>query len=186
MTIEVGQRYKALYARGYMMSLPGGPGRGASFDVPVDAEFEIVQVNYASVQAKYLGTLKRYSFEAYEPTFNIKLNSVREMPDWLEKTADPDPNAPKPRGLGEVPEGMISPEDPRLAWLWEDAAKVANMSNHCGEYDKICDKLGIPGREREFKIKKEVNGFEVAKRFKARSKAQAEKMFDAELSSALT
>jgi len=96
-----------------------------------------------------------------------------------------DPNRPVPRKLGQVPEGMISPDDPRLAWLWEDAGKLATKAGHCQTYDSLCDSLGIPGRERDFTIKRTVNGFEVSKKFKSRSKKLAEAMFDAELKTAL-
>lgn len=92
-----------------------------------------------------------------------------------------DPNAPKPRQLGEVPEGGISPDDPRLAWLWEDAAKVASASFYCDEYDKIADKLGIPERVRTFKVSRTVNDLTVSGSFSARSKKEADAMFEEKL-----
>jgi hypothetical protein len=99
---------------------------------------------------------------------------------------DTNPAAPVGRKLGEVPEGGIAPDDPRLAWLWEDAGKLATRQGHCGDYDKMCDALGIPGRERSFTVKRKVNGFDISKKFTARSRKLAEEMFDAELEKALS
>lgn len=92
-----------------------------------------------------------------------------------------DPNAPKPRKLGEVPEGMIATDDPRIAWIWEDAGKYATRVNHCSEYDKICDAIGIPGRIRSFTIKKEIKGFTISRKYDARSKKEAEELFAKEI-----
>lgn len=86
-----------------------------------------------------------------------------------------------PRKLGEVPEGMISPDDPRLAWLWEDAAAVANRANHCSEYDKLCDQLNIPGREREFTVTRKLGEMRATFKTKARSRRAAETLVDAQL-----
>lgn len=86
-----------------------------------------------------------------------------------------------PRKLGTVPEGMISPDDPRLAWLWEDAAVVANRANHCSEYDKLCDQLNIPGREREFTITRKFGEMSATFKAKARSRRAAEILVDAQL-----
>lgn len=81
---------------------------------------------------------------------------------------------PKPRKLGETPEGMIAPDDPRLAWLWEDAAKYADKSGYCSYYDRISNELGIPGRERKIQVTVKVNGLDVTTTVTARSTAQAE------------
>jgi hypothetical protein len=105
--------------------------------------------------------------------------------DAAEYLGGVDPNRPIPRKLGEVPEGGIAPDDPRLAWLWEDAGKVATKAGHCKTYDDLCDQLGIPGRERDFTVKRTLKGFEVSKKFKARSKKQAEALFDEEVTGAL-
>jgi hypothetical protein len=92
------------------------------------------------------------------------------VPDNL-KPADPDTHV---RKLGEVPEGGIAPDDPRLAWLWEDAAKFAQKKGYCGQYDALTSALGIPGREREFKITTTVAGLEIKTSIRARSKQEAE------------
>ena len=70
-------------------------------------------------------------------------------------------------------EGDILPEDPRLAWLSRAAAREATNSGHCGEYDKICDRLGIPGRERDFSISFTVGGLVMNTKVSAMSKKLA-------------
>lgn len=81
---------------------------------------------------------------------------------------------PKPRKLGEVPEGGIAPDDPRLAWLWEDAAKVANKSGYCGYYDRIADELNIPGRNRDISVSIMHAGITFTATVQARSRKEAE------------
>lgn len=81
---------------------------------------------------------------------------------------------PKPRKLGEVPEGGIAPDDPRLAWLWEDAAKVANKSGYCGYYDRIADELNIPGRKRDISVSVTHAGITFTATVQARSRKEAE------------
>jgi len=79
------------------------------------------------------------------------------------------------RPLGEVPEGGISADDPRLDWLWEDAERVANISGFCREYDKLLKTLNLPGRLRTHTVKMATgDGIEVVAQVKARSMRQAE------------
>ena len=76
-------------------------------------------------------------------------------------------------------DGDILPDDPRLAWLWRATAREATNSGHCSEYDKICDRLGIPGRERDFSISFTVGGLVMNTRVSATSKKLAgEKVLD--------
>lgn len=78
------------------------------------------------------------------------------------------------RSLGEVPEGMIDPEDPRLQWLWEDAGKLATRLDLCSDYDRLTEALGIPGRMRVWTIEFEsVDGVQLTAKVEARSKRQA-------------
>lgn len=87
-----------------------------------------------------------------------------------------DANAPMLRKLGETPpDGAISIHDPHLQWIWEDMATFAEQQNWCSEYDKLADKFGIPGRERNFTVKLTINGLDIATKIKARSKDLAEK-----------
>lgn len=86
------------------------------------------------------------------------------------------------RRLGEVPEGAISPDHPGIAWLWEDAARLATMQGQCSTYDKICDQLGIPGRERNFEVKHTLpSGIEIKASIRARSKVLAKEQLLANL-----
>lgn len=92
--------------------------------------------------------------------------------NWI---ASPDPNAPKPRKLGETPEGdHIAIDDPRIMWIWEDAGKVADNNGYCPTYDKLAEELGAPGRERTYKVWTEINGLKARVEVKARSKKLAE------------
>jgi hypothetical protein len=85
-----------------------------------------------------------------------------------------DPNAPKPRAIGEVPEGAISPDDPGLAWFWEDAEKLARKQNYCSQYDTLTAALGAPGRKRNFHVSVEIaEGIDSEFTVKARSKKLA-------------
>lgn len=93
-----------------------------------------------------------------------------------------DPNAPKPRKLGEKPEGdHIDVDDPRIAWIWEDAGRLATQKQYCSQYDTLTNALGIPGRERSFKVSATVAGLTVSTSVKARSRKLAEAMVEAKL-----
>jgi hypothetical protein len=88
-----------------------------------------------------------------------------------------------PRKLRDVPEGMLSPDDPRLAWLWEDAGKLANRWDQCSTYDKFCDVLGLPGRMRNFNVSKKLpSGIEIRATIEAHSLREAEQMLEGQLS----
>lgn len=80
-----------------------------------------------------------------------------------------------PRMVGEVPAGGIPPEHPGLAWLFEDAERMAKRLDLCADYDRICDALGIPGRMRTFTITLvSADGLKVTAEVEARSKRLAE------------
>lgn len=80
------------------------------------------------------------------------------------------------RPLGEIPEGGISPDDPRIQWLFEDAGRMANRLGLCKDYDRMCEALGVPGRVRNFTVKVAVaDGIEITAKVQARSKVQAER-----------
>lgn len=80
-----------------------------------------------------------------------------------------------PRMIGQVPEGGIAPEDPRIAWIFEDAARMADRLDLCGDFDRLCDALGLPGRMRKFTISLVVrDGIEVTAKVEARSRRLAE------------
>lgn len=82
---------------------------------------------------------------------------------------------PVTRRIGEVPEGGIDPDDPRVAWIFEDAGRLADRLGLCKDYDRLCDALGAPGRVRTFTIKLvSADGIEITAKVDARSKRQAE------------
>jgi len=94
----------------------------------------------------------------------------------VDRLVPEDPEVPRPRRLGEVPEGMLSPLDPRLDWLWQDAAELADRRSLCSQYDEFAKALGIPGRPKDFTVTTTVNGFEAKIKVKARSQAEADEM----------
>lgn len=83
------------------------------------------------------------------------------------------------RPIGTVPAGAISPDDPGLAWLWQDAARLADKLGHCSTYDTMCDQLGIPGREREFEVRVEDGDVVISAKVMATSRPLAEKKLQA-------
>ena len=151
----------------------GGYGR-ASFP-----EGSIVEISRVNTETYWVRGEAR-------TTYGVETASVAvEIANFGKYVTPVDPNAPKPRKLGEVPDGdYISPDDPRLAWLWEDAAKLATKRGYCSQYDAIADALDIPGRERNISIKKTVNGIEMSLKIKARSKKEAEQLFYEAINSA--
>lgn len=101
-----------------------------------------------------------------------------ELPNYIDVDT---PAVPK-RKLGETPEGdHIAINDPRIAWIWKDTGAAANKYGLCSTYDSFADKLGIPGREREFTVTRNIGGFSVRRKFLAQSQSDAETKFDAEL-----
>lgn len=106
---------------------------------------------------------------------------------WVFKSqvTDPDPNAPKPRKLGEKPDAeSIDILDPRINWIWEDVAKYATQQGYCSTFDTMASALGIPGRERNFKLTANVNGLRGSFSIKARTKREAEAKLAEKLSGA--
>ncbi len=82
---------------------------------------------------------------------------------------------PVARQIGEVPPGAITPEDPRIAWLFEDAERLARRMGLCADFDRITDALGVPGRERTFTVQvASAAGIEVTAKVTARSQHLAE------------
>ncbi len=92
---------------------------------------------------------------------------------------------PKARALGELPEGeTIAIDDDRIAWIWRDAAKFAEQQRYCGQYDALTEKLGIPGREREFSVTTKVAGIDITARIKATSQKLAEALLKEKIAAA--
>jgi len=81
------------------------------------------------------------------------------------------------RKLGEVPAGSIAADDPRIAWLFEDAMRLADRLGLCSDFDRIADALGVPGRTRTFNIKIPAgDGIEIVAKVEARSKKLAQQL----------
>lgn len=114
---------------------------------------------------------------------NIHASEHVRRSGWVsvEDFVPTDPNAPKPRKLGEAPEGMISANDPRLKWLWGDAAEHASKMGYCTTYDAICDALGIPGRNRKFIAVIKIGAVEMRGKYDCYSATEALELLRAEL-----
>lgn len=79
------------------------------------------------------------------------------------------------RSIGEVPSGALSPEHPGIAWLFDDAARMADRLGLCDDYDRLCDALNIPGRVRTFTVDVFTGeGIKVTAKVDARSRRLAE------------
>jgi hypothetical protein len=92
---------------------------------------------------------------------------------------------PKPRKIGEQPEGdHIALNDPRIQWIFKDAARVAQNAGHCRTYDELCDKVGIPGRERDIYINTTINGLAISTTVRATSLKAAEALVKEKLAAA--
>ena len=105
---------------------------------------------------------------------------------WNMELADIDPNRPTPRKLGTVPEGMIAPDDPRLDWLWDDAAKIAKQQNYCSQFELITMKLGIPPRPKKFTVSTTVGELTISAAFMAHTVDEAQAMLEAKLADSMS
>jgi hypothetical protein len=100
-----------------------------------------------------------------------------------------DPNyvpPPPPRKLGVKPEGedLIPIDHPGIQWLFDDMGQFAEDQGYCSQYDALCVKLGIPGRPRNFSVRKTIGGVEVRAEIRARSQREANEAFSTALSTA--
>jgi hypothetical protein len=86
-----------------------------------------------------------------------------------------------------IPEGMedevISPDDPRLDYIWRAAAKAADDSGYCSVYDDITKRVGIPGRPKNYTVNIKVGSLVTRVTIQARSKAEAQQIAEAALNS---
>lgn len=107
---------------------------------------------------------------------------VREIP--LNIVVDPDPNAPKPRKLGEAPEGSIAIDDPRIEYIWDDAKKAATQAGYCSYYDTLVKKLGAPGPVKSWIVSTTIKGIPVTIKADARTQKQADEIVAEQLKAA--
>lgn len=135
----------------------GGWGHPNGFRRGDTAEVTAVRKNMITV--RYQG----YSYNVARQTLDTPIGEA-----WAEV------EKPKVRKLGTVPEGGIEPDDPRIAWIFEDAAKLAKNYGYCGIYDEITDRLSIPGRVRDIRVSLTVDGLSITATVQARSTKEAE------------
>lgn len=92
---------------------------------------------------------------------------------------------PVVREIGDVPEGGIDMDDPRIQWIFEDAARLANRSGYCNMYDRLAEQLGAPGRKRRITVEIPTpGGVTMRATVEATSKAAAKKLVIASLAAA--
>jgi hypothetical protein len=142
-------------------------GSGSFYTLKKGTRVEVKRINQSSVWLRGLADNQWGTpIEATLPTRLISGETLDELGARL-FDLPLDPNAPKPRALGEKPEGdeFIGQDHPGIQWLFEDMGKYATQT----------------GRPKNFKVTKTINGFEIVRTYKARSKAEAEKLFAADL-----
>ncbi len=101
----------------------------------------------------------------------------------IEEVLPTDPNAPRPRKLGEVPKDgdHIAADDPRIMWLWDDIATYADRKSWCNTFDVLTNELSIPGRKRDVTLTLIVgDGIEAKTTVKARSPKEARDILTAQ------
>jgi hypothetical protein len=106
----------------------------------------------------------------YSEHINVRMaaggNVFRIRPDRVRKQT---------RLIGEVPAGALSPEHPGIAWIFDDAARLADRLGLCSDFDRLCDALNIPGRVRTFTVDVfSADGIKVTAKVEARSQRLAE------------
>lgn len=142
-------------------------------------EFEVTRVFGSSVNVRSVNTIyNRWSGRNERMSFSF--SNVQIVPE--------DPNTPRPRKLGEKPEGdeFIGLDHPGIQWLFDDMGKYADKQGWCPQYDTLCIRLGIPGRPRDFSVKAKFGDIEVTSTIKARSQREANEAFEAALAATPT
>jgi hypothetical protein len=95
------------------------------------------------------------------------------------------------RRLGKKPEDTeemqyIGIDHPGIQWLFEDMGTFATEQGWCSQYDALVTRLGIPGRPRDFTVRREVGGIEMTAVVKARSQREANEMIERAILEGLT
>lgn len=159
----------------YCVASPVGSWRSQTVGFYATEQFPVTRVNKNSLH------LRRDGLTYSVPRENIDAPNG-EVWEGLPVNSNPKPKA---RKIGEQPDGdHISIDDPRIQWIFEDAARVAKTAGHCYEYDELCDKVGIPGRERKITISTTINGLDISTTVTARSRKAAEVMVKEKLTTA--
>jgi hypothetical protein len=80
----------------------------------------------------------------------------------------------------QVAQAPIALNDSRLSDAWERAGEIATEEGFCAEYDRMCERIGIPGRERDWSVPVDVSmTFNVIVR--GRSASDAAERIDSEV-----
>lgn len=145
------------------------------------ATAEVTAVRKAKITVRVENT-NRASWESKFRSYNVDRDALEAPNGEVWSEAD----KPKVRKIGEVPADGIAPDDPRIAWIWEDAAKVARNSGHCWEYDNLVDKIGGIGRMRDITATFTVDGVKISATVKARSNKEAEQILRDKIAAAPT
>jgi hypothetical protein len=131
-------------------------GHHAARWVTVGQELEVTSVGRDSLNVRLIP--HRITFRDGERNvFRISRGAVRRV-----------------RQVGVPPEGAIPLDVPGLAWLWEDASRLAERFGFCAEFDRLADALGAPGRERDFRVQMiNEDGIRIVATVRARSRSLA-------------
>jgi len=166
-------------------------GQTATFSARTSVPLYVNSHNFKTFQKGTTGviTVVRKNTIGVTLPYDEKTNYVFSVPRSVLETPNGEVWTPvvKPatRKIGDKPEGdHLDKDDPRIQWIFEDAARVAKNSGHCWEYDNLCDRLGIPGRLRDIEVKTTINGLSIVSTVKARSKDEAEKIVKEKITAA--
>lgn len=151
-----------------------------------ETELVVTRVYNTTLQVRTVGTVRvPAGWGGHHEDRRASFNISRELLDLVEER----PGRPRPRKLGRKPEDTedmtyVRIDDPGLQWLFDDMGRYATEQGYCPQYDALCAKLGIPGRERQFDVKITFRGIELTGRVMARSQREAnekvQKAVDAE------
>jgi hypothetical protein len=137
-------------------------------------QLEVRQVFHESVNVRtVLAKYNRWTGRNEHMSFSLNKAQVRLL----------NPDRPLPRKLGQKPDdpNLIDVNDPRIQWLFDDMGAYADNQGWCPQYDTLCVRLGIPGRPRDFEVKRTIGGIELRTTVKARSQREANELVDAAL-----
>lgn len=132
----------------------------------------VTRSHYAAIRGDGRWVEKGEEYKVTSATPNYVRGTRRKWDSVV--TLDRDAVRKVHRRIGTVPDGSIAADDPRVAWIFEDAARMADRLGLCADFDRLCDALGYPGRERTFTIKlADADGVVVTAKVQARSKSLA-------------
>lgn len=158
--------------------LIGGYGGSRRFDAGTSGTITRANTNMSIV--RFGAPANQHWLEGWSIWVNnSELVSIDDQPS--------DPDAPRPRKLGVKPEGdeHLDPNDPRLAWFWDDVSAYAAKSSYCGVFDTILKELHLPARKQMFTPTVRFNGMNVSASIMARSNTEASELLKKQLDEAV-